>query len=315
MTVREERQGFWGPWYFINYLRNPFSYISMTTNAATQPILFYRFNDEVWFVEVIHPGAGAHGETQWTPNQSLGRPRDASPNLIYAMRLSDRRLAICFTDSVRSTIRCRIRQAEGTWGEWTASTPAPGPIGLSLTGQLDSSHRMHFFATSADTLYELPEGGRSTLGGAWRTIGRIPSGLRLAAPMAGISEDGRLEIFARGSDNTMWHVYQQPSGSTWSSWESLGRPPGVALPFGFAGDAVAQNVDRRLEVFVVAGDSEVWHIYQTRPNCCWSAWENLGHPRSDFRLTTELRIVKRRSLKLELFALDQQGTLWTTYQQ
>ena len=122
------------------------------------------------------------------------------------------------------------------------------------------------------------------------------------------------EVFARGSDNTLWHIYQQPGTSTWGPWESMGRPPGVALPFGFATDAVAENDDRRLEVFVVAGDANVWHIYQTSPNCCWSEWENLGHPSSGRRLLTELRVVKRRSHSLE-FALDQQGALWTIYQQ
>ena len=41
----------------------------------------------------------------------------------------------------------------------------------------------------------------------------------------------------------------------WSPWESLGRPPGVALPFGFATDAVAENDDQRLEVFIVGASS------------------------------------------------------------
>lgn len=315
LTVIEERQGFWSHWYYLYWDRANFPYITMTANANAQPILFYRGLDGVvWFTEVTLPGTGAHGLTQWTSYESLGRPADAFPNLIYAMRLGDRRVAVCFTDSPTSTIRCRIREAEGAWGAWISSGRAPGAIGLSLAGRLDTNHRIHFFAASADTLFELPQGGRGLLGGTWSTTARLP-GLRLAAPMAATNADGRLEVFARGSDNVLWHIYQQPGTSAWSSWESLGRPPGVALPFGFATDAVAENDDQRLEVFVVAGDAAVWHIYQTRPNCCWSDWESLGHPRSEFQLLTELRVVKRRSHSLELFALDHQGTLWTTYQQ
>jgi hypothetical protein len=315
LTVMEERRGFWGRWYFLNHPREIFPYVTLTANATPQPILFYRGIDGVvWFTEVTHPGTGVTGETQWTTHESLGRPADAFPNLIYAMRLSDRRVAICFTDTPTATIRCRVRQAEGAWGAWISSARAPGAIGLSLTGRLDADHRIHFFAASADTLFELPEGRRGLLGGTWNTIGRLP-GLRLAAPVAAANADGRLEVFARGSDKTLWHIYQQPGASTWSSWESLGGPPRVALPFGFATDAVAENDDQRLEVFVVAGDAEVWHIYQTKPNCCWSEWESLGRPRSDWKLLTELRVVKRRSHSLELFTLDHQGTLWTTYQQ
>lgn len=313
--VREERQGFWAPWYFLNYPRGLFPYITMTSNATPQPILFYRGNNGVvWFSEVVHPGTGLVGVTEWTTFASLGRPDDAFATILYATRLSDRRVAVCFTDTATATIRCRIRQADGVWGVWISSVRAPEAIGMSLTARLDADHRIHFFAASADALFELPQGARGVLGGAWRTVGRLP-GLRLAAPMVAANADGRLEVFARGSDKTLWHIYQQPGTSEWSSWESLGGPPGAMVPFGFVTDAVAENDDRRLEVFVVAGDAAVWHIYQTSPNCCWSGWESLGHPTSGWKLLTELRVVKRRSHLLELFALDQQGTLWTTYQQ
>ena len=50
-------------------------------------------------------------------------------------------------------------------------------------------------------------------------------------------------------------------------------------------------------------------------NCCWSQWESLGHPPPDWKLLTELRVIRRRSRSLELFTLDNKGTLWTTYQQ
>ncbi len=312
--VLEERQGFWGRWYFLNPPRGLFPYITMTTNATPQPILFSRGSDGVvWVTEVVHPGTGLVGETEWTAFASLGRPDDAFPNILYATRLSDRRLAICFVDSPTSTIRCRVRQADGAWGMWISSARAPEAIGLSLAARLDSDFRIHFFAASADALFELPEGRRGVLGGVWQTVGRL-SRLRLGAPMAAANADGRLEVFARGSDKTLWHIYQQPGSSTWSTWESLGGPPGVMIPFGFATDALAENDDHRLEVFVVAGDANVWHIYQTEPNCCWSHWESLGHPPSDWKLLTELRVLRRRSHSLELFTLDNKGTLWTTYQ-
>ena len=316
ITAIEERRGFWAPWGWIVAHRGVSPIVAVTTNAAPQPILFYRDVDgAVWFREVTEPGSGLYGATQWTPPTSLGQPADAVPDLIHAMRLSDRRLALCFSDKTSWTIRCRIREAEGAWIPWSSSVRAPEAIGQPMTGRLDAGFRVHFFVASSDGLLELPQGGRSVMGGAWRNVGRLPSGVRIIKPMAALNADGRLEVFSRGSDQALWHIYQQPGTSEWSSWESLGHPPGVTLPFVLATDVVAENNDRRIEVFVVAGDGAVWHIYQTSPNCCWSEWQSLGRPARAATLLTELRVITRRSRLLELFALDQLGQLWTIYQQ
>ena len=80
LTVIEERQGFWSRWYHLYWARANFPHITMTSNASTQPILFYRGLDgAVWFTEVTLPGTGAHGLTQWTSYNSLGQPADAFP--------------------------------------------------------------------------------------------------------------------------------------------------------------------------------------------------------------------------------------------
>ena len=34
--------------------------------------------------------------------------------------------------------------------------------------------------------------------------------------------DGRLEIFARGTDYALWHNWQVSPGGSWSGWNSLG---------------------------------------------------------------------------------------------
>lgn len=320
LTVLEGRPGFWIRWYFLNIPAGFYPYVAATTNATPQPIVFYRGRDGVvWFAEVVRQGSGLYGGSVWTEEQSLGRPEDAIPDLMQTMRLSDRRIAICFADKLSSTIRCRIRQAEGAWGAWVSSVQAPEAIGQLLAERMDADHRIHFFAVSSNALLELPQGGRSVMVGAWRVVGRLPPRLRIMAPMAALNGDGRLEVFARGSDQALWHIYQQPGTATgWSSWESLGRPPGTTLPFVLVTDAVAENDDRRLEIFVVAGDGAAWHIYQNEANCCWSGWQSLGRPTwesTSQSLLTELRVVNRRTSGLELFGLDRQGRLWTIYQQ
>ena len=38
-----------------------------------------------------------------------------------------------------------------------------------------------------------------------------------------VNSDGRPEVFARGTDDALWHIWQQhPHAGPWSSWSSLG---------------------------------------------------------------------------------------------
>jgi hypothetical protein len=37
------------------------------------------------------------------------------------------------------------------------------------------------------------------------------------------NSDGRLEVFARGTDDALWHIWQTaPHAGPWSGWASLG---------------------------------------------------------------------------------------------
>jgi hypothetical protein len=97
----------------------------------------------------------------------------------------------------------------------------------------------------------------------------------------GQNADGRLEVFMRGTDGGLHHKWQLSPGGvwpdTWSNWNSLDQPS-VPLPVsrGLIGKpAVARNADGRLEVFVRASDSMLWHKYQLSPGGAWSDWSPL----------------------------------------
>jgi hypothetical protein len=69
----------------------------------------------------------------------------------------------------------------------------------------------------------------------------------------GINQDGRLEIFARGTDNALWHSWQHAAGQgPWAPFSSLGGDLRL-------GPAVARNAAGGLEVFSVAADYAIWH--------------------------------------------------------
>ena len=61
----------------------------------------------------------------------------------------------------------------------------------------------------------------------------------------GANADGRLEVFARGSDGALWSNWQWQPGGSWSGWSSFGGTfPGDPQPF-----AVANDADGRMEGF------------------------------------------------------------------
>ncbi len=91
----------------------------------------------------------------------------------------------------------------------------------------------------------------------------------MASPCTvGRNQDGRLEVFARGYNNQIYHNYQNPDRS-WSGWTSLGGDI-RDIP------VVAMNSDGRLEVFARGADNSVVHCWQTAPNSGWSQVYSMG---------------------------------------
>ena len=120
-------------------------------------------------------------------------------------------------------------------------------------------------------------------------------------PVATNNADGRLEVFAKGSDNALWHIWQTAPNNGWSGWGSMGG--------GIQGSiAVGRNADGRLEVFVKGNDSALWHIWQTAPSNGWSGWGSMGGIISD-------PVVDRNADgRLEVFVRGADNALWHIWQ-
>jgi hypothetical protein len=86
----------------------------------------------------------------------------------------------------------------------------------------------------------------------------------------GRNKDGRLEVFVRGMDKGLWHIWQTSPNNGWSGWASRGGQIDML--------SVGRNKDGRLEVFVRGMDKGLWHIWQTSPNNGWSGWAALRVP-------------------------------------
>jgi hypothetical protein len=104
---------------------------------------------------------------------------------------------------------------------------------------------------------------------AWASLGPSPCN----DPVVGVNQDGRLELFARASDSTVWRNAQTSSGGwTFTGWSNLGAAPA-------SNPVVARNQDGRLELFARASDNTVWHNLQTAANTSsYTGWSTLFWP-------------------------------------
>jgi acylphosphatase len=118
----------------------------------------------------------------------------------------------------------------------------------------------------------------------------------------GANADGRLEAFATGTDNALWHIWQTAPNNGWSAWASLG---GILT----SNRAVARDADGRLEVFVRGTDDALWHIWQTSPGGNWSAWASLGGV-----ITSDPFVSQNLDGRLEVFARGTDKALWHIWQ-
>jgi len=166
------------------------------------------------------------------------------------------------------------------WSDWVAhGTPSGVSFGSDSTPAVACSAdgRLELFVVGNDeALWHMwqtaPNGGWS----GWKSHD-APSLTKLQRlrPAVGSSADGRLELFAVGGDDALWHLRQIAPNDGWSQWFSHGAPP---LP-GLAGSpAVVPGADGRLELFVVGTDGALWQLSQTAPDGGWSQWFSLGAP-------------------------------------
>lgn len=118
------------------------------------------------------------------------------------------------------------------------------------------------------------------------------------------NSDGRLEVFGVGTDNALWHNWQDaPHAGPWSGWASLG---GVLD----SDAAVADNSDGRLEVFVRGSDNALWHNWQTKPHAGpWSSWASLGGV-----ITSNPAVFVNSDGRMEVFARGTDDALWHIWQ-
>ncbi|HEY1954730.1 MAG TPA: glycoside hydrolase domain-containing protein [Polyangiaceae bacterium] len=136
--------------------------------------------------------------------------------------------------------------------------------------------------------------------GQWGyTGGGSDFGLETTGPVVARNADGRLEVFARGGDDSLWHRVQTSPGGGWDAWSDLGGKL-------TADPVVAENADGRLEVFYRGTDGALWHLSQTSAGGSqWTGHGGLGGTLGQANIT----VARNADGRLEVFARDDKNAL------
>ena len=127
-------------------------------------------------------------------------------------------------------------------------------------------------------------------------------------PSVAQNSDGRLEVFARSSDNNLWVNFQQAPNTQWFGW----LPLQAKAPTTFQGTpASIRNVDGRLEVFVRGADNNLWHNVQKTEGGTWADWAPIT---TNFTFAGDPAVGQDTDGRLEVLARGTDNNMWLNFQ-
>jgi hypothetical protein len=158
------------------------------------------------------------------------------------------------------------------WHTWQVN-PQSGPWSpwYSFGGSFSSNpvvtqnpvvNQQVFIISTDGTLYSQWQSVNLGEWSGWANLG-APSALLTGDPSVGINSDGRLEVFARGRDGNVYHIFENGLQTTWSTFESLGCAATSNI-------AVVRNANNVLEIFFRGADGTLSHMWQIAPGQTWS---------------------------------------------
>ncbi|MCJ1323481.1 hypothetical protein MMC10_000142 [Thelotrema lepadinum] len=201
------------------------------------------------------------------------------------------------------------------WSNWVSFG---SPVGALLDGSpflaQSADERLQLFVSSTDgrLWFIVQTAPSSDTWSSWESLGKPSSTILTDSAVVAPNADGRLEVFAQGADQALWHIWQTTPNGSWSSWASLGRPsPGLQGNL-----CIAASQDGRLELFCLGLDGFLWHVWQTAINNGWSDWLSHGSPQGQTFAGSTLTpvIASQADGRLQLFVPSLEGDMWSIFQ-
>jgi F5/8 type C domain len=259
----------------------------------------------------ITPGPLSHksqtspGSNAWSSWGSLGGTIRSSSDVSLAMNSDGRLQAFVVGTNNALYYRTQSSPNSNTWSSSWTSLGGGIKADSSPAVAINNDGRLQVFAvgTNNQLYYKTQSSPNSnTWSSAWTSLG---GGLRANTDPIGIAnDDGRLQVFAVGTNNQLYYKTQSsPNSNTWSSaWTSLGG--GIKAD---SSPAVAINNDGRLQVFVLGTNNQLYYKTQSSPssNTWSSAWTFLGGALRD---NSDPVVGKNNDGRLEVFQVGAGAT-------
>jgi hypothetical protein len=132
-------------------------------------------------------------------------------------------------------------------------------------------------------------------------------------PVVVLNADNRLEVFAIGKNNQLFHSWQKTPGdsSQYSVWDPVGKATGWSLR---RRPAVSLNPDGTLEAFMLDTSDTLWHTWQTsQTSGPWPTdWSSFG--KDQFPVTGNPALGRWNDGRLDLFMKGLDGRVCHRWQ-
>jgi hypothetical protein len=172
-----------------------------------------------------------------------------------------------------------------SWGITRTQTNTTNPA--SFTGNptvsMQPGGELEVFALGTDgNVYHIwQQSAGGSLIGNWVVMptNSVPF---VGSPVVATNEDGRFEVFIRGTDNNIYHYWQVVAGGDWTTnWAVMPTKSNVSSTIQFAGDpSIVIQPGGELEAFARSTDGNVYHMWQQSAGGSWIGnWVELtGNP-------------------------------------
>ena len=123
----------------------------------------------------------------------------------------------------------------------------------------------------------------------------------------GQNASGTLEVFYIGTDDVLYHNWQQTPGGAWSGENLLGTGTSKAKAL-----VLSQNANGTLEVFYIGTDDVLYHNWQQTPGGAWNGENLLGTATNQAKT---MAVGQNASGTLEVFYIGTDDVLYHNWQQ
>jgi len=207
----------WGEWELLPHDRRFVGRPAAVTDESTTYVFAKTADGDLF--QTNSPGRhGRWGNGRW--GHFRGQRVVGSPAAIVdALHGWPYVVARCTDGRIRCVTLARSGTRAGHFGDWETLPALPQrPIG-DVALAIGDDDLLEVYVRCADGgvwMLGQPRDKGWNWNGTWRRIG---TGRLSGDPVVLRHNDRRLELFGRGTDNRLWHAWQDRSGGRWSAWQ------------------------------------------------------------------------------------------------